>query len=129
MPRLIVDGRDTCDLAVAGTYVSRLRGLLGTRGTAGALLLTPCNGVHGIGMVYRLDVALLDAELTVRRTGVLRPFGLVPPRRGVRHVLEAQRGAFARWGLEPGSRLAIEPAAAAPTVRARSARRGPQDRT
>lgn len=105
MQRLIVDGRDTCDLLVAGSYLTRLRGLLGTRGTSGALLLSPCNGVHGVGMVYSLDVALLDQDWTVRHTAVLRPFGLVPPRRGVRLVLEAQRGAFERWGLTTGSRL------------------------
>lgn len=114
MQRLIVDGRDTCELRVADSYLTRLRGLLGTRGTAGALLLSPCNGVHGMGMAYSLDVALLAEDWTVRRVAVLRPFGLVPPRRGVRHVLEAQRGAFERWGLAEGSRLQAAGARSAP---------------
>ena len=115
--RLLVDARDVASIVIADTYLQRLRGLLGTRGTPGALLLTPCNGVHGVGMVYSLDVALLtgdlgpdlDGDLSVARTATLPPFGLVPPRRGVRHVLEAERGAFARWGLEEGSRLTIQP--------------------
>ena len=54
-------------------------------------------------MVFTLDVAQLDDEMRVIRTCRLRPFGLVAPRRGTRHVLEAQAGAFAGWGVRPGS--------------------------
>jgi uncharacterized protein len=111
--RLVVDGRPVARAEVASTELSRLRGLLGRRGTAGALLLTRCASVHGTGMVFVLDVGLLagdpGGDMTVLRTTVLRPFGLVRKRRGVQHVLEAQRGAFARWGLRTGSQLRIEP--------------------
>lgn len=106
--RLFVDGRDVATLKCADTYLTRSKGLLGTRSFDGALLISPANSVHGMGMLYTLDIALLDDELRVLRTLTLHPFGLTRPRRGVRHVLEAERGAFARWGLETGSQLAVQ---------------------
>jgi uncharacterized membrane protein (UPF0127 family) len=107
LSRLLVDGRDVAALRRATSYLARLRGLLFTRGIDGGLLLTPGNSVHGVGMTYGLDVALLDADLVVLHTLRLRPFGLTRARRGVRHVLEAEAGAFARWGLHPGSRIEV----------------------
>ena len=112
MNRLVVDGRDVAALRVADSGLARLRGLLGTAAEAGppfarALLLTPGNSVHGWGMRYDLDVAQLDAEFVVVRAVRLRRGGLVAPRRGVRHVLEAQRGAFEAWGLAAGSQVAV----------------------
>ena len=103
--RLWVDGSDVAPLYLAETYLSRTKGLLGTRGLNGALLISPCNSVHGLGMIYVLDVALLDAQLKVLHTLTLRPFGATRPRRGVKHVLEAERGAFADWELRVGSQL------------------------
>jgi len=105
--RLHVDDRDVAALRIAQTFAARSRGLLGTRSIEGALLIRPCNSVHGMGMTYPLDVALLDETLRVRHVLRLRPFGLTRPRRGIRQVLEAQAGAFTGWGLTAGSRLAI----------------------
>lgn len=106
--RLLVDGRDVGPARRADSYWTRLRGLLGTRGLDGGLLISRTNSVHGMGMAYTLDVAQLDAELQVLHVARLRPFGLTPPRRGVKHVLEAEAGAFQRWGLQPGSRLTLQ---------------------
>ena len=111
--RLVVDGRDVAAVRVAGTAWSRFRGLLGTAAepgppfARGALLLSPGNSVHGWGMRYDLDVAQLDAAFVVVRTVRLRRGGLVGARRGVRHVLEAQHGAFAVWSLQPGSHVSV----------------------
>jgi hypothetical protein len=58
-------------------------------------------------MRYALDVAQLDAGLVVVRLAVLRRGGLVAARRGVRHVLEAERGAFQAWALRPGSQVTV----------------------
>jgi uncharacterized membrane protein (UPF0127 family) len=111
---LLVDGRDVSRVRVADTYAARLRGLLGTDPSAEPLLLTPASSVHGWGMRYALDVAQLSGELgaglAVVRVVVLRRGGMVAPRRGVRHVLEAPRGAFASWELVAGSRVAVTPA-------------------
>jgi uncharacterized membrane protein (UPF0127 family) len=103
--RLVVDGRDVAPLRIADTYRARLVGLLGRPDDGGALLLPRCSSVHGLGMTYALDVALLDADLRVVDTLVLPRFGLTRPRRGVRHILEAGAGAFARWSLTPGCHL------------------------
>lgn len=105
--RLRVDGRDVSALWIADTFVGRARGLLGTRSIEGALLIRPGNSVHGLGMTYPLDVALLDRSMQVRHVLRLRPFGLSRPRRGIRQVLEAEAGAFSAWGLTVGSRLTI----------------------
>jgi uncharacterized membrane protein (UPF0127 family) len=111
-PRLVVDGRDVAALQVADSALARLRGLLGTAPepppfARGALLLTPGNSVHGWGMRYDLDVAQLDDGFVVVRAVRLRRGGLVGPRRGVRHVLEAQHGAFDAWGLRAGSHVSV----------------------
>jgi uncharacterized membrane protein (UPF0127 family) len=103
--RLWVDGNDVAPLYLAESYLARTKGLLGTRSIDGALLLSPGNSVHGLGMVYTLDVALLDPDLKVLHTLTLHPFGLTRPRSGVKHVLEARQGAFADWGLKVGSQL------------------------
>ena len=110
--RLLIDGHDVAPLLVADSWPARLRGLLGTTAggppyARGALLLSPGNSVHGWGMRYTLDVAQLDAGLVVVRTAVLRRGGLLASRPGVRHVLEAERGAFDAWGLRTGSRVAV----------------------
>ena len=103
--RLWVDGRDVAPLYVANRYLSRTRGLLGTRRLDGALLISPGNSVHGVGMLYTLDIALLDADLLVLHTLTLHPFGATRPRRGVRHVLEAELGSFNAWDLRIGSQI------------------------
>lgn len=111
--RLLVDGRDVAAVRVAASWPARLRGLLGTAAEAGppfargALLLTPANSVHGWGMRYDIDVAQLDADYVVVRAVRLRRGRLVGARRGVRHVLEAQAGAFAGWDLRAGSHVSV----------------------
>ncbi len=104
---LVVDGRIAAPVEVAGTRRTRARGLLGRTGVEGALLLPRTSSVHALGMRFPLDVALCTEDLEVVAVRELRPGGLVLPRRSVRTVLEAERGAFHRWGLGPGSRLAI----------------------
>lgn len=106
--RLVVDGGAVIDVVVADTVLSRARGLLFRRVLPEALLLRPCTSVHGAWMRVPLDVALLSADLRVLHTQVLRPWGMTRPRRGVTQVLEAPAGSFARWGLRPDSRLALE---------------------
>jgi uncharacterized membrane protein (UPF0127 family) len=105
--RLLIRDADVAPLYIADSYLRRARGLLGTRGLDGALLISPGNSVHGLGMIYALDVALLDENLKVLYAMPLHPFGLIRPRRGVKHVLEAERGAFAEWDLVVGCQLGI----------------------
>ncbi|CAM5425688.1 DUF192 domain-containing protein [Streptomyces narbonensis] len=94
-------------LEIAASYRARRRGLLGRDGIAGALLITPTNSVHTFGMRFAIDVAYLDRSLRVLSVVTMRPgrLGMVRPRG--RHVLEAEAGAMAEWGLRPGTSVRI----------------------
>jgi uncharacterized membrane protein (UPF0127 family) len=94
-------------LEVAASYRARRRGLLGRDGIGGAMLITPTNSVHTFGMRFAIDVAYLDRSFRVLSVVTMRPgrLGLIRPR--ARHVLEAEAGAMARWGVRPGVRVAV----------------------
>ena len=68
-------------------------------------------------MAFAIDVAMCAPadtgdELVVRATRVLRPGRMTMPRPGASVVLEAEAGAFARWGLVVGQALTVERCAA-----------------
>ncbi len=73
-------------------------GLLGRDGVEGALLITPCNGVHTFRMRFAIDVAYLDRRLNVVAVKTMRPGRMGRISLRARHVLEAEAGAMARWG-------------------------------
>ncbi len=109
------DGTGTLGLAalevpleVAASYRARRRGLLGRDGVTGALLIVRTNSVHTFGMRFAIDVAYLDRGLRVLSVVTMRPgrLGMVRPRG--RHVLEAEAGAMAGWGLRPGVRVRVD---------------------
>jgi uncharacterized membrane protein (UPF0127 family) len=60
-----------------------------------------------MGMRFAIDVAFCDAELVVVGVTRLPPWRMSLPRRGGRSVIEAQAGAFERWGLRPGDHLEL----------------------
>ena len=92
---------------VAETFAQRTRGLLGKSGYEGAMILPRTRSVHTFGMRFAIDVALCDQELTVLRVTTLRPYRMTLPKRGGRSVIEAEAGAFERWGLRVGDRLEL----------------------
>ncbi|MFH8406920.1 DUF192 domain-containing protein [Streptomyces sp. NPDC018019] len=94
-------------LEIAASYRARARGLLGRDGIDGALLLTPASGVHTFRMRFPLDVAYLTRDLTVLAVRTMRPGRLGLPRLRARHILEAEAGAMAHWGLRPGTRVTV----------------------
>ncbi|MFE5485959.1 DUF192 domain-containing protein [Streptomyces sp. NPDC056527] len=102
-------GRDSLPLEIAASYRARRRGLLGRDGIGGALLITPTNSVHTFGMRFAIDVAYLDRSFTVLDVVTMRPgrLGMIRPRG--RHVLEAESGAMAGWGVRPGVRVTVVP--------------------
>ncbi|MDX2849802.1 DUF192 domain-containing protein [Streptomyces sp. PA03-3a] len=95
-------------LEIAASYRARTRGLLGRTGIAGALLLTPAASVHTLGMRFAIDVAYLDRRLRVLAVRTMPPGRLGRPRLRARHVLEAEAGAMAAWGLVPGTEVTVE---------------------
>ncbi|MFJ9617502.1 DUF192 domain-containing protein [Streptomyces noursei] len=109
-----VDGRGVLEVAgvevpveVAASYRARTRGLLGRDGIVGALLLTPASGVHTFGMRFAIDVAYLSRDFVVVDVCTMRPGRLGRPRPRARHVVEAEAGAMAGWGLRPGVRVRV----------------------
>ncbi|MFD7263658.1 DUF192 domain-containing protein [Streptomyces sp. NPDC059874] len=95
-------------LEVAASYKARTRGLLGRDGIDGALLLTPAASVHTFRMRFAIDVAHLDRNLRVLAVTTMPPGRLGLPRLRSRHVLEAEAGAMAGWGLLVGTRVNVD---------------------
>ncbi|MFD8275834.1 DUF192 domain-containing protein [Streptomyces flaveolus] len=108
--RLVVEGGPdgsavTVPLEIAASYRARTKGLLGRDAIDGALLLSPANSVHTFRMRFPIDVAYLDRRLTVIAVRTMPPGRLGLPRLRARHVLEAEAGAMAGWGVRAGVRV------------------------
>ncbi|MFD5470002.1 DUF192 domain-containing protein [Streptomyces sp. NPDC127105] len=108
--RLIVHGAApvTVPLELATSYRARTKGLLGRDAVDGAILLSPANNVHTFRMRIPIDVAYLDRDLRVLTVVTMSPnrLGLLRPRS--RHVLEAEAGAMAGWGVRAGVLVTVE---------------------
>lgn len=100
-------GQVEVELEVAASYRARTRGLLGRDGVKGALLLTPAGSVHTFRMRFPIDVAFLDRRFRVIAMTTMAPNRLGLPRLRSRHVLEAEAGAMADWGLRVGSMVEL----------------------
>jgi uncharacterized protein len=107
VPELLRNGEVIAPVEVARRARDRARGLLGRDGVEGALLLSPAASVHTLGMRFPIDVAFCDARMRVLVTVSMRPNRVGLPRLRARHVIEAEAGQFARWGLRRGDQLAI----------------------
>lgn len=105
---LLLDGERIASLEVAASPDRRSRGLLGRDGIDGALLISPCSGVHTFRMRFPIDVAFLDKTWTVVDVVPMRRNRMGKFRFRAKHVLEAELGAMERWGVRPGVRLDLE---------------------
>ena len=88
---------------VAANRRARRHGLLHRDHFEGAMVIRPCRWVHTIGMRFPLDVAFVDADgvvVKIVRMGRHR-VGLPVPKS--EWVIEAEAGAFERWGLVTGA--------------------------
>ncbi|MFE9447066.1 DUF192 domain-containing protein [Streptomyces sp. NPDC006739] len=94
-------------LEIATSYRARTKGLLGRDAVDGAMLLSPAGGVHTFRMRIPIDVAYLDRHLDVIAVRTMAPGRLGLPRLRSRHVLEAEAGAMAGWGLGDGARVSV----------------------
>jgi len=95
-------------LEIAASYRARTKGLLGRDSVDGAMLLTPAGSVHTVRMRIPIDVAYLDRHLRVLTVRTMPPNRLGLPRLRSRHVLEAEAGAMAGWGVRAGVRVGVE---------------------
>lgn len=107
MPWIVADGRVLASADLATDRASRTRGLLGRSHLEGALVLRPCRWIHTLGMKFPIDVAYLDNDGVVVKTLRMRRGRLGIPVWHARTVVEAEAGAFARWGLRVGDVLEI----------------------
>jgi uncharacterized membrane protein (UPF0127 family) len=107
MAWLVRGDRVLASCEIADSFGARTKGLLGRDGCEGAILLTPARGVHTFGMRFGVDVAFCDADMVVIDTVAMRRRRMGRPRLHARHVIEAEAGSFARWGLEVGDELEI----------------------
>jgi hypothetical protein len=104
---LLRDGTVLATTEVADSYTKRMRGLVGRSRFDGALLLPRTKAVHTLGMRFPIDVAFLDRDLKVLDTVHLPPWRVTLPRWRARCVIEAEGGAFERWGLCTGDELEL----------------------
>jgi uncharacterized protein len=112
---LMSDARVLASTEVARHGRSRRRGLLKRDHFEGAFVLTPCKWVHTIGMRFPLDVAFVDDDGVVVKVARMERHRLGWPVSKASWVIEAEAGAFERWGLATGDVVELRdgPAAAA----------------
>lgn len=96
---------------VADSVLSRLVGLLGQRSLTqeSGVWIVPCNSIHTIGMLFTIDVVLIDKNFRV--VGLhesVRPFSIVRPNFRAESVLEIPPHSIFRSGTSVGDQLLIE---------------------
>ena len=70
-------GQTLCRAALAESLFARMRGLLGLRGLPAGegLLITPCSGIHTLGMRFAIAAVYLDSESRILRVDARIPPG------------------------------------------------------
>lgn len=107
MAWLVTDGRVLASCESVAQRRAKSRGLLRRDGIEGALVLTKCRWVHTLGMRFAVDVAYLDENGVVVKTVHMHRHRLGAPVWRARTVVEAQEGAFGRWGLRVGDLVEV----------------------
>jgi uncharacterized protein len=96
---------------VADTVFARLLGLLGKGSLSPdcGLWIFPANAIHTIGMLFKIDVILIDKDFRVVGTReLLRPFRLIRPNFRAESVIELPAHTIFKSGTEVGDQLEIE---------------------
>jgi uncharacterized membrane protein (UPF0127 family) len=104
---LVSDAHVLASAECATSRGDRRRGLLGRNHLEGALVIEPCRWIHTFGMRFDVDVAFLDERGVVIKTMHVHRNRLGVPVFRARRVIEAEAGAFARWGLRVGDVVEI----------------------
>jgi uncharacterized membrane protein (UPF0127 family) len=108
VPWLVTDdARVLASAEVADARTARRRGLLGRDHLDGALVLRPCRWIHTMGVRFAIDVAYLDDDGVVVKTIQMHRRRLGIPVWRASQVIEAEAGAFARWGLRVGDVIEV----------------------
>ena len=104
---LVTDGRVLASASIANDRASRRKGLSGQTQIEGALVIPNCRWVHTFGMRIPIDIAYLDTDGNVIKTVQMSKMRLGAPVWNARTVIEAQKGAFARWGINVGNKIEV----------------------
>ena len=107
MAWLLCRGEVLASIEVVHSPLKRARGMIGREPHDAALYCSPARIVHTIGVQFPIDAAFLDEDLVVVRTTSLVPYRVGMPTPRAHSVLQAEKGAFARWSLKLGDRLEI----------------------
>ncbi len=110
MSWLVRNGEVLASVETAATGRDRRRGLLGRDAVDGVLRLR-ARSVHTFGMRIPIDVATCipvgHDRYRVARVLTLRPWRVTRFSLQASIVLEAEAGAFRRWGVRPGDKLEV----------------------
>ena len=96
---------------VADSGLSRMVGLLGKRSLEpeGGAWIIPCNSIHTIGMLFSIDVVMLDRNLkVVGLYEMLRPFSITRPNFRAESVIELPPHTIFKSGTAVGDQLVID---------------------
>ncbi|CAB4727964.1 unannotated protein [freshwater metagenome] len=104
---LVTDGRVLASADIANDRASRRKGLSGQTHIEGAFVIPNCRWVHTFGMRVAIDVAYLDADGNVIKTVQMSKMRLGVPVWHARTVIEAEKGAFARWAINVGNKIEV----------------------
>jgi uncharacterized protein len=96
---------------VADSGLSRMVGLLGKRSLEpeSGVWIIPCNSIHTVGMLFSIDVVLLDKDLkVVGLHELLRPFSITRPNFRAESLVELQPHTIFKSGTTIGDQFVIE---------------------
>lgn len=96
---------------VADSVLGRLVGLLGKKSLEPecGMWIVPCNSIHTVGMLFSIDVVLIDKEFrVVGLHEMLRPFSVIGPNFRAQSVIELPSHSIFRSGTALGDQLVIE---------------------
>jgi uncharacterized membrane protein (UPF0127 family) len=97
---------------LAGTWLSRAKGLLGRDGLGEGegLHIEPCNSIHMFFMRFPIDVAFLDAGgRVVRAIHSIKPWRATKVYFEAHSALELPAGTLVRTGVHEGDVLRFDP--------------------
>ena len=107
MAWLVSDARVLASAELASDRAGRRRGLIGRDAMEGAFVIERCRWIHTVGMRFPIDVAYVDDDGIVVKTMQMQRHRLGIPVWNASWVIEAEAGAFGRWGLRVGDEIEL----------------------